>query len=429
MEFDESLVDGAGDLELLARHHLGRSGAMRAKRHSSTARSKPTNNINMERYIEELAVPLTTLPITPFGRLSTRDLVLLNHLPQHALGDPYSFVATSGKSFSRLKLGYFMESLLGGPTSNNVLHATYANRHRTKERGLREAWRPFHQELVHLVGKASEVGALDGDINYLENLPLEVGLRQLAVARKRLSLTQIRETGIERKYSGGSKVAAYELGVLAGRISEFLRVAGGMLEEIRRYDSQLNLELGAHAKTLLSSTIEGFAKSTTDEIQRCAELMGLDGGGVPVKIDANTMSLYFEGPSGKREPLIEIGGQQNYVGYNIAAMIALHVTLRRCGLDVLHSFLVIDQPSQAFYERSNDSSGYCISQEAQNRLQKLYAALDSISSSTPEIPTLIILERSPPNNLKKLPNSCLVPGWCTDADGLLPSGWIKEKRT
>ena len=136
-----------------------------------------------------------------------------------------------------------MQALLGGPRSDSTLQATYAGRHYNKERGLRHAWQPFHQELVHLARQACQVGALDGSMDYLANVPLEVGLRQLAVARKELSLKRIKETGLDARYSGAPDFANYELGVLAGRISEFLRVAGGMVDEIRRYDTQLNEEL------------------------------------------------------------------------------------------------------------------------------------------------------------------------------------------
>ena len=408
------------DLRLMARCSSAQSKAMLNYRNPDLPRIRPRSNISTTEYLASIRKPKKELSNTPFGQISNRDLILLNHIPQHGLGDPDSFMCFSGKSYSRLKITYFLKALLEPNESENALYSRYMERNRVKQKGPRTILESLNDEFSHLVRLASEIGILEDPIEYLKQQPFEVGLRELGFAANQLSFKKITENGLDTRYVRGSKLSPYELGVLAGRISEFLRIAKSIHDQIRKQDADLNEELGQYEQMLVDSSVEGFEKMVTDEISRCIDLMGLDRIPGNLRINVETMGLCIIDSKGQNATLRDIGGQQNIVGYNIATMLALHISLRRIGFNILFPFLVIDQPSQAFHEAKVSLSA----QEAQNRLQLIFRALDDLTGTVPEMPMVIVLERAPPEGFSSFKNSVVIEEWGDETHGLLPTSWI-----
>jgi hypothetical protein len=419
-------ADGVGASLMLARGGPGRQRIESVQRDQEGMPTLPLENSPLPGYLDLLNAGSEQLPLTPFGSTSSRDLVLLNHLPQHGLGDPHSFVSSSQKSYSRFKLGYVLQSMFGTPDATSALNDRYSSRVRSRQHPMRLAVENVQEEFHHLAGLAHQVGVLAASPETLVNQPHELVFRELEAAVRRLTLRQIRADHLDE--AGGEDVArrSYELGVLAGRIAELLRLSGIAIDELRRLDAALNREFDVHERTLAESTVRGLSESVSEVMHRCVQLMGLDQIPGTIRIDPEAMSVFIEGAGKERIPLTEIGGQQNYVGYNIAALLALHIGLRTHGHTLVRPVLVIDQPSQAFYAVPEQDARLRTSRASLLQLDRLYEALDEIVGSTPLAPMVIVLERAPPERLAEMRHSVAVEGWCDDSHGLLPHTWLHE---
>jgi hypothetical protein len=93
----------------------------------------------------------------------------------------------------------------------------------------------------------------------------------------------------------------------------------------------------------LERALEGVSDILTD-FSRALRLEGADG---RVRFDANKLTVVVQRPGG-RVPLSRMGSAENWVGYHLAAHLALHhwfVTNER----PVPRFLMFDQPTQAFF--------------------------------------------------------------------------------
>jgi hypothetical protein len=383
---------------------------------------RPRNSVTFRTYMQELGAGLEQLPITPFGSVSNRDLVLLNHLPQHALGDPHGFVSmTSGKSFSKLKLGYLLQGMFGSADPTTALYGRYLDRYRSRQQAMRAIADQYRGEFQRLAQHAYNLNVISTTPSALLRQPQEVLFRELEGAVRRLTLARVRNTRKTETESDNLR-STYELGVLAGRIAELLRLSEFVMDELRRLDASTNEEFGRHEEALELTRVGGLEMTACSIVEKCIALMNCDQVQGTVRIDPEALSLFVEQHDGERLPLTAIGGQQNYVGYNIAALFAIHVALRTYGSGLLHPLIIIDQPSQAFFGENDPTTA--LPAQSRIRLERLYAALDEMTADTAHAPTLIVLERSQPEGLSKLTNSVAVEGWCGDSDGFLPSAWL-----
>jgi hypothetical protein len=88
------------------------------------------------------------------------------------------------------------------------------------------------------------------------------------------------------------------------------------------------------------------------ELTRYAGILGLEHGENPLRLDRKNLTVVadtIEGPL----PLTQIGSGENWVGYHLAAHMALH-KLFRARRRPVPAFLMIDQPSQAHYPPDSD---------------------------------------------------------------------------
>lgn len=88
------------------------------------------------------------------------------------------------------------------------------------------------------------------------------------------------------------------------------------------------------------------------ELTRYAGILGLEHGENPLRLDRKNLTVVadtMEGPL----PLTQIGSGENWVGYHLAAHMALHKLFRGRSRPV-PAFLMLDQPSQAHYPPDSD---------------------------------------------------------------------------
>jgi uncharacterized protein DUF3732 len=83
------------------------------------------------------------------------------------------------------------------------------------------------------------------------------------------------------------------------------------------------------------------------QISQWAQELKLEYSGDPVRFDAKKLTVVVDTPNGVL-PLARIGSAQNWLGYHLAILLALHKHFSQQSRPVLH-FLFLDQPSQVYY--------------------------------------------------------------------------------
>jgi uncharacterized protein DUF3732 len=80
-----------------------------------------------------------------------------------------------------------------------------------------------------------------------------------------------------------------------------------------------------------------------------ARLLQLEHSTENVRLNIRELTLQFSPLSGRTDFLWEVGSGQNWVGYHIATLLALHEHFINSARNPVPRFLVIDQPSQVYF--------------------------------------------------------------------------------
>lgn len=84
-------------------------------------------------------------------------------------------------------------------------------------------------------------------------------------------------------------------------------------------------------------------------ISHYAEQLAVERSGDHILVDMKELTLRFRTSSGRSDWLWEIGSGQNWMGYHISALCALHELFVDSSPSPVPQFLMIDQPSQVFF--------------------------------------------------------------------------------
>ena len=68
-----------------------------------------------------------------------------------------------------------------------------------------------------------------------------------------------------------------------------------------------------------------------------------------MSLDVDELMVLISGKNDRKDALWEIGSAENWLGYHIATLLALHEEFLRLGNCSVPSLLMIDQPSQAYF--------------------------------------------------------------------------------
>ena len=155
-----------------------------------------------------------------------------------------------------------------------------------------------------------------------------------------------------------------------------------------------------------------------------------------VRLNTRELTLQFRPLSGRTDFLWEVGSGQNWVGYHIACLLALHEHFNSLPQNPVPRFLMIDQPSQVYFpeawpamdqtpsgnkpsERSPDIDG----------VRRIFAALSEFMTVLKAQFQVIVTEHAGSITWQGIDNVHLVANWREGHDDfLIPAEW-QEKRT
>lgn len=238
------------------------------------------------------------------------------------------------------------------------------------------------------------------------------------------------DRGIQHLDSTRAELRAYRdalvrRALVRGRIGLFLdavpEAAESSAVEGRR--NQLQQEIAALREELsieeLQGRMDSLVSRLSHRVKYYAELLGLEDANGPVRLDVRLLTVVADTPTGRRT-LGQMGSGENWLGYHLAVMLALHEFLVLEQRPVPR-FLVLDQPSQVYFP--SDDTG---SDEDRVALARMLAPVHELAESLTPHWQVLILDHA----------DMAQPEWFAQTvrerwrggPALIPRSWIGENR-
>ncbi|MDE2715643.1 MAG: DUF3732 domain-containing protein, partial [Chloroflexota bacterium] len=138
-----------------------------------------------------------------------------------------------------------------------------------------------------------------------------------------------------------------------------------------------------------------------------------------IRLDLKRLSVVAETVAGPI-PLYRIGSGENWVGYHVATMLALHRWFRNQRRPV-PGFLVLDQPSQAHYPPDTDVDS--VEDADRQAVHRLFKLMNEASAEIGQEFQLIVLDHARFED--DWFEAAIVEEWRGGA-GLIPEGWTRS---
>lgn len=234
-------------------------------------------------------------------------------------------------------------------------------------------------------------------------------------------------------------------------INKVLRFAGRVEQALDGYwvargDSELRnriAELEAQIRVLRAVANPGRQRAAlTAALQRFSqraapyvEKLELERARDVVQLDVNDLMLYVVGEDGGRDALWEIGSGANWMGYHVATSLALHEMFLEMAASPVPSFLMIDQPSQAYFPDrwpGDAEELEATSPEADRKRQKdiagvrrVFEALSLAMDRTRNHLQIVVTDHAGSITWEGISHIHLVGNWRDGQDEfLIPSAWL-----
>jgi len=186
-------------------------------------------------------------------------------------------------------------------------------------------------------------------------------------------------------------------------------------------DPQAQRERLTAAVERVSARIADYAKQL--KLEHAAE---------NVRLNLKELTLQFTPLSGRTDFLWEVGSGQNWVGYHIAGILALHEHFVAAIESPVPRFLVIDQPSQVYFPEAWPSMEHAPSGSGQpsrsadiDGVHRIFAALATFLETVESQFQIIVTEHAGSITWQGVPNVHLVGNWRAGHDEfLIPADWI-----
>jgi DNA repair exonuclease SbcCD ATPase subunit len=188
--------------------------------------------------------------------------------------------------------------------------------------------------------------------------------QELAVLRQELrdregAISKVRQ---KRKYlenlsnvQAAQRQRVRQIYLIVGRVEQALEnvSASRNVDELRERVKTLAQKIAELKRDLDPSAQRDRLKAAIDtvsaKIAHYAQLLQLEHATENVRLNIRELTLQFSRLSGRTDFLWEVGSGQNWVGYHVSALLALHEHFISLNQSPVPRFLVIDQPSQVYF--------------------------------------------------------------------------------
>lgn len=243
---------------------------------------------------------------------------------------------------------------------------------------------------------------------------LEEELRQLDAERSQIEAhtTQERDTRERRAH-------------FVGRLQEFLEMQQALSEdgELSKEIELLELEEQALLEAVDPALIAQRKEAALFRVSRFAQhygsLMRLETGDDLIQLDTSRLTIRVIGEDGSVAWLREIGSGQNWLGYHVSTLLALHELFVTQGLPYVPRLLMLDQPSQTQFPDDTDEDS---EHEEFQAVRMAFEAFSSAITRTHGALQIIVSDHAGGNTVAGISNVHIVERW-RQGRKLVPWHW------
>lgn len=193
--------------------------------------------------------------------------------------------------------------------------------------------------------------------------------------------------------------------------------------------AKLKRELDPHTQR---DRLNAAVDTVSAKIAGYAQRLKLEHAKENVRLNIRELSLQFSRLSGRTDFLWEVGSGQNWVGYHVAGLLALHEHFTSFNLNPVPRFLVIDQPSQVYFpeawpsmEQSPDGQDRVASSPDIAGVRRIFSALSSFIDAVAGQFQVIVTEHAGSITWEGVPHVNLVGNWREGHEEfLIPVAWL-----
>jgi len=266
------------------------------------------------------------------------------------------------------------------------------------------------QELAEL---RSELRSLEQEISKTRKKRqfLESQSQEMSAQRQRVRQIYLFVGRVEQALE--NLTASRNVGDLKERVSQLFH----RIQDIRNeLDPRTQRERERAAIESVSSRIHDHARGL--QLEHAAE---------NVRLNIRELTLQFTTLSGRTDFLWEVGSGQNWVGYHISCLLALHEHFFGLPNSPVPRFLVIDQPSQVYFPEAwpaLDEAPGGKSADIEG-VHRIFSALSKFLESLQEPFQIIVSEHAGAITWQGLRNVNVVANWREGhGDYLIPNSWF-----
>jgi phage shock protein A len=274
--------------------------------------------------------------------------------------------------------------------------------------------------------------------------------QELAVLRQELrglegAISKVRQ---KRKFLENSSNAlaaqrqrVRQIYLFVGRVEQALenvsasRNVDKLREEVKALSDKI-AELKKHLDPLKQrDRINAAVDKVSAKLAEYARLLKLEHATENVRLNIRELTLQFKPLSGRTDFLWEVGSGQNWVGYHIAGLLALHEHFISLNQNPVPRFLVVDQPSQVYFpeawptmEKAPDGPNKTDSSPDIDGVRRIFSALSNFLDAVAGQFQIIVTEHAGSITWDGISNVHLVGNWRHGHDEfLVPAAWIVSK--
>ncbi len=175
--------------------------------------------------------------------------------------------------------------------------------------------------------------------------------------------------------------------------------------------------------------------SASTRITDYARLLKLEHANENVRLNIRELSLQFSRLSGRTDFLWEVGSGQNWVGYHIACLLALHEHFMGLPSNPVPNFLLIDQPSQVYFPEAwpsmeqtpNGQTNIENSSDIEG-VHRIFCALSHFMDISGGQFQVIVTEHAGSITWEGISHVHIVGNWRKGHDDfLIPAAWLSNK--
>lgn len=229
--------------------------------------------------------------------------------------------------------------------------------------------------------------------------------------------------------------------LFVGRVEQALEnvVASRNVDEIREKVKTLVRKIAELKRNLDPRTQRDRLNAAIDTVSAkvadYARLLQLEHATGNVRLDIRELTLKFSPLSGRTDFLWEVGSGQNWLGYHIAGLLALHEHFIALSYNHVPRFLVIDQPSQVYFpeawpsiETSSTGQGKTNVSSDIDGVRRIFSALSHFFDAVAGQFQVIVTEHAGAITWEGIPHVHLVGNWrLGHEEFLIPTAWLKAR--